>query len=396
MLGCWVGGDRDGNPNVTPAVTREVLELYTDRALRIHESLLEQLLSELSISTRVVGVSEELRASLAHDRRLLPEVYAQRNRLNAHEPYRLKLSYIQARLANTRTRIAAGAAAPARRTTTSARTATSTTSPSWTAPCAATSATASPTARSPAPCARPARSGLHLAELDIREHAGKHHAALAAVYDALGELDKPYAELTRAERTELLARELAGGRPLIRRHYGLPEGARDVLAVFDLLHDVQHEFGREVAQTYIVSMCQGVDDLLAVAVLAREAFMVELQPRPARRRSTWCRCSRPSRSWRRPGRCSTSCCRCPRTGSRCATAATCRRSCSATPTPTRAPGSRRRSGRSTGPSGSCATSAPSTACGCGCSTAAAARSGAAAGPRRRRCCRRRSAPSTRR
>ena len=47
-----------------------------------------------------------------------------------------------------------------------------------------------------------------------------------------------------------------------------------------MLHDVQHEFGREVAQTYIVSMCQGVDDLLAVAVLAREAFMVELSSDP--------------------------------------------------------------------------------------------------------------------
>jgi phosphoenolpyruvate carboxylase len=43
--------------------------------------------------------------------------------------------------------------------------------------------------------------GLHLAELDIREHSGKHHAALGAIYDALGELDKPYAELTRPERT---------------------------------------------------------------------------------------------------------------------------------------------------------------------------------------------------
>jgi phosphoenolpyruvate carboxylase len=56
----WAAGwaaTATGNPNVTPAVTREVLELYTDRALRIHESLLEQLLSELSISTRVVGVS---------------------------------------------------------------------------------------------------------------------------------------------------------------------------------------------------------------------------------------------------------------------------------------------------------------------------------------------------
>jgi phosphoenolpyruvate carboxylase len=272
VLGCWVGGDRDGNPNVTPAVTREVLELYTDRALRIHESLLEQLLSELSISTRVVGVSEELRASLAHDRRLLPDVYAKRNRLNAHEPYRLKLSFIQARLANTRTRIASGSRhrpgvdylGPhgyvddlvvmdrSLRGHLGGRIADG----------------------ALARALRTARAlGLHLAELDIREHAGKHHAALAAVYEALG---VPYSEMTRAQRTELLAAELENGRPLIRRHYGLPEGARDVLGVFDLLHDVQHEFGREVAQTYIVSMCQGVDDLLAVAVLAREAFMVEL------------------------------------------------------------------------------------------------------------------------
>ena len=272
VLGCWVGGDRDGNPNVTPAVTREVLELYTDRALRIHESLLEQLLSELSISTRVVGVSEELRASLAHDRRLLPDVYAKRNRLNAHEPYRLKLSFIQARLANTRTRIATGARHRP--------------GVDYLGPHGYVDdlAVMDRSLRGHlggriadgalARALRTARAlGLHLAELDIREHAGKHHAALAAVYEALG---VPYSEMTRAQRTELLAAELENGRPLIRRHYGLPEGARDVLGVFDLLHDVQHEFGREVAQTYIVSMCQGVDDLLAVAVLAREAFMVEL------------------------------------------------------------------------------------------------------------------------
>ncbi len=272
VLGCWVGGDRDGNPNVTPAVTREVLELYTDRALRIHESLLEQLLSELSISTRVVGVSEELRSSLAHDRRLLPDVYAKRNRLNAHEPYRLKLSFVQARLANTRARIATGGRhVPG---------------VDYLGPHGyiADLAVMDRSLRGHlggriadgalARALRTARAlGLHLAELDIREHAGKHHAALAAVYEALG---VPYSEMTRAQRTELLAAELENGRPLIRRHYGLPEGARDVLGVFDLLHDVQHEFGREVAQTYIVSMCQGVDDLLAVAVLAREAFMVEL------------------------------------------------------------------------------------------------------------------------
>jgi phosphoenolpyruvate carboxylase len=278
-LGCWVGGDRDGNPNVTPAVTREVLELYSDRAVRIHEGLVEELVSELCISTRVIGVSEELRGSLARDRRALPAVHDRFIRLNAHEPYRLKLSYVQARLANTRARIKHGGEhqpgrdylGPSGYTEDLAVLDRSLRGHLGARIADGTLARALRTARA---------LGLHLAELDIREHSARHHDALGAVYDALGELDRPYAELTRAERTELLSRELESGRPLMRRHYGLPEDAVDVLATFDLLHDVQHEMGPQVAQTYIVSMCQGVDDMLAVAVLAREAFMVELQHDP--------------------------------------------------------------------------------------------------------------------
>lgn len=268
VLGCWVGGDRDGNPNVTPEVTREVLELYSDRALRIHEGLVEELVQELSISTRVVGVSEELRGSLARDRRALPAVHDRFIRLNATEPYRLKLSYVQARLANTRTRTGAHYRGPAEYVADLEVVDRSLRAHLGGRIADGTLARALRTARA---------LGLHLAELDVREHSARHHAALGAVYEALGQ---PYTSLTRAERTELLARELDGGRPLIRRHYGLPEGAADVLAVFDLLHDVQHRYGPEVARTYIVSMCQGVDDLLAVAVLAREAFMVELKQDP--------------------------------------------------------------------------------------------------------------------
>jgi phosphoenolpyruvate carboxylase len=279
VLGCWVGGDRDGNPNVTPAVTREVLELYSDRAIRIHEGLVEELLSELPISTRVIGVSEELRTSLANERRALPEIHERFIRLNAHEPYRLKLSYIQAKLANTRARIRSRAAH---------RPDTDYLGPhTFVADLAVLDRSlrghlgARIADGTLARALRTARAlGLHLAELDIREHSQRHHDALGAVYDALGELPYPYASLTREERTALLAKELDGGRPLVRRHYGLPAGAREVLETFDLLHEVQHQFGREVAQTYIVSMCQGVDDLLAVAVLAREAFMVELKHDP--------------------------------------------------------------------------------------------------------------------
>ncbi|MGH3567991.1 MAG: phosphoenolpyruvate carboxylase [Pseudonocardia sp.] len=289
VLGCWVGGDRDGNPSVTPAVTREVLGIYADRALRIHGRLVEQLVGELSISTNVVGVSEELRGSLARDRRALPGVHDRFIRLNAHEPYRLKLAYVAARLDNTRTRIVDGSPhVPGRdylgphvpgcdylgphgyvedlcvldrslRGHRGARIADGTL----------------------ARALRAARAlGLHLAELDVREHSGRHHVALGAIYDALGELDRPYVELSRDERRALLSRELTSARPLVRRHYGVPAEAAEVLATFDMLHAVQHDFGPEVASTYIVSMCQGVDDLLAVAVLAREAYMVELKTDP--------------------------------------------------------------------------------------------------------------------
>ena len=159
VLGCWVGGDRDGNPNVTPAVTREVLELYTDRALRDPREPGGAAASELSISTRVVGVSEELRASLAARPAAAARGLRPRNRLNAHEPYRLKLSYVQARLADTRTRIATGARAPARPRLPRPAGLRRRTCGHRPLPARATSAAASPTARSPARCARPRRSG---------------------------------------------------------------------------------------------------------------------------------------------------------------------------------------------------------------------------------------------
>jgi phosphoenolpyruvate carboxylase len=279
VLGSWVGGDRDGNPFVTPDVTREVVALNADRAMRIHLQLVEQLVGELSISTRVVGVSEDLRGSLARDRRALPEVYDRYVRLNANEPYRLKLSYVRAKLENTRARVSDGTPhVPGRDYLGAAE---------YVADLAVMDRSLRGHLGDRIADGTLARTllaatafGLHLAELDIREHSAKHHAALGAIYDALDELDKPYAELARAERTELLARELDQGRPLVRRHYGLPDDASDVIATFDMLHEVQHQYGQEVCSTYIVSMCQGVDDLLAVTVLAREAYMVELRQNP--------------------------------------------------------------------------------------------------------------------
>jgi phosphoenolpyruvate carboxylase len=277
VLGCWVGGDRDGNPNVSPQVTLDVLRLYADRALNIHLALIEQLVQELSVSTRVVGVSEALRCSLAYDRRSLPEVYDRYHQRNADEPYRLKCSFIHARLTRTQQRISDGAAHHKGRDYLGAQ--------SYIADLEVmdTSLREHLGERiAEGTLARTLRSaralGLHLAALDVREHAERHHAALAALYDPLDELAAPYAELDRGQRAALLSRELAGRRPLTARATELPPQAADVLAVFDAIRSAQQTFGEAAASTYIISMASGVDDLLAAAVLAREAGLVSLAP----------------------------------------------------------------------------------------------------------------------
>ena len=210
---------------------------------------------------------------------MLPEVYDRYIRLNSNEPYRLKLSYVRARLEGTRARIRDRAAHVPGRDYLGAE--------QYIADLQVLDRSLRSHLGDRIADGRLARTlraakafGLHLAELDIREHSGKHHAALGAIYDALGELDKPYAELDRAERTALLDRELEQGRPLLRRPHQVPDDAADVVAIFDVLHEVQHQYGNEVCSTYIVSMCQGVDDLLAVTVLAREANLVELKQNP--------------------------------------------------------------------------------------------------------------------
>ena len=280
-LGCWVGGDRDGNPNVTPQVTMEVLRSFAERALGIHHGLLEELGTELSVSTRVVGVSEELRSSLARDRRFLPEVYDRFVRLNAEEPYRLKCSYILARLEGTRQRLRDGTGNQPGGAHREGR------DYLGAGEYLADLGVIDRSLRAHlgeriaegrlARTLRTARAlGLHLAELDIREHSEVHHGALAALYERLGELERPYSDLDRNGRTALLSRELARGRPLAPRRAQLPAAAAEVVEIFDMLHAAQQTYGEDAVRTYVVSMCQGVDDLLAVAVLAREAGLVDL------------------------------------------------------------------------------------------------------------------------
>ncbi|MFP3914243.1 MAG: phosphoenolpyruvate carboxylase [Actinomycetota bacterium] len=271
-FGTWVGGDRDGNPSVTPGVTLEVLEMQHDRGLRNLTSAVEQLAEELSTSGRIQSISPELRRSLAEDQDLLPGVWERFGRLNAGEPYRLKCAYIHQRLINTRQRILEGTRHQ-------------------------------PGLDYPGPEAlleeldlmrhslmahrgalvadgvlmrlmrNVATFGFHVATMDVREHADAHSDALAQLYRRLG-IDYP--ALTSRERTDLLADELESIRPLSSPTTRLEDRASRTLETFRAIRTAQDRYGPEVIESYVISMTEGPDDLLEAVVLAREAGLVDL------------------------------------------------------------------------------------------------------------------------
>nr|MDA8291385.1 phosphoenolpyruvate carboxylase [Actinomycetota bacterium] len=280
-LGSWVGGDRDGNPFVTPRVTADVLVLQHDLGTRRLVAELDVLTQALSTSTAIVSVSAELVESLERDRVLLPAVYDRYERLDAEEPYRLKCSYVRQRVLNTRARIASG-------------------TPHVEGVDYLGSSELledlrvvhdSLVANNGGLVARGrvrrigrlvATFGLHVMTLDVREHAKKHHAALAQLLDPTGELAAPYAELAADARRSVLSRELSSARALVAPWSELDEEGARTLATFREIASALDRFGEGVVESYVVSMTRGPDDVLAAVVCAREAGLVDVRRRRAR------------------------------------------------------------------------------------------------------------------
>lgn len=109
-FGTWIGGDRDGNPNITADVTRRAITLQIGHFVRAMISVLDELRQVLSVSTRIAGVSQALEQSVTKDLELIPEIEDRFKRLNVEEPYRLKATAIRHRLILTQRRHAEGAA----------------------------------------------------------------------------------------------------------------------------------------------------------------------------------------------------------------------------------------------------------------------------------------------
>ena len=271
-FGSWIGGDRDGNPFVTPEVTRAVIDFQRDHAISDILPIVDRLLEDLSVSERLSGADADLRAAVECDLEHLPEFDRRFLRLNAEEPVRLKLSVIHNRLRLTRERIGSrGPHVPGRDYR-----CTSELLDDLMQVRASLAADGSIAAIGVIDRALRviAAIGLPLATLDLREHSAKYREAIGQLLGRLpGAVD--FVSLDADARRELLSAELLSRRPLAPTPPPLDPSALATYGAFVSAREAIERYGPRTVETCIVSMTKGADDVLAAVVLAREAGLVD-------------------------------------------------------------------------------------------------------------------------
>ncbi|HVU49504.1 MAG TPA: phosphoenolpyruvate carboxylase [Polyangia bacterium] len=265
----WMGGDRDGNPHVTHAVTGRALELQAQVAFDHYLREIHALGSELSLAAKYSADSEELDALGARS----PDRAASRR----DEPFRRALTGIYARVAATAKRLAPEVLVPH-------------TAVGPAAPYAAPEELGADldiihNALVGAGCGRLAAGrlrllrravevfGFHLASLDIRQHSEVHARVVHELTRRATGVDV-YEGLDEGERQKLLLRELVPARPLVSPHveYG-PETAES-LATLRTVASLHGRYGARAVPNYVISMTAGPSDVLEVALLLKEAGLL--------------------------------------------------------------------------------------------------------------------------
>jgi phosphoenolpyruvate carboxylase len=269
-FGSWIGGDRDGNPNVDATVTAEALRFHRERALTRHLISLEELARALSVAGRA---SDELLASIERDAAQLPSFAATLGDRFASEPYRRKLRFTIERVERARDGLPGGYREAAELEADLALVEQS---------LAERGADRVAGGMVRELIVRVRTFGFRIAELELRQHREVHTAAVDALFEAAGRAG--YAGLDDEGRLAWLEEEL--GRPghLLAAQSVPPAAAAEVLATLGTVRAAQAGYGRLASQTYIVSMTRAPADLLEVLVLAREAGLADLagaEPRSA-------------------------------------------------------------------------------------------------------------------
>jgi len=267
-MGQWIGGDRDGNPNVTAQTLEHALTRQSDVALRHYLTEVHFLGSELSLSAMLVPFGPEMQALAAKS----PDT----NEHRQDEPYRRALTGMYARLAATLKKLTGGDAA---------RHAVAPQNPY----ASAEAFLADLRVIEASLCSHHAQAlaaqrlhpliravevfGFHLATVDLRQSSDKHEDVVAELLTA-ARVEKNYSQLDEHAKQALLLGLLNDTRPL--RVPGADYSAHAVseLAIFEMARRMLASFGPQAIRHYIISHTETVSDLLEVLLLQKETGLM--------------------------------------------------------------------------------------------------------------------------
>ncbi|KQQ89072.1 phosphoenolpyruvate carboxylase [Massilia sp. Leaf139] len=268
QMGSWIGGDRDGNPNVNAATMRHATMRHATTILDFYLDEVHALGAELSTSTLMVDVTPAMQA--------LADRSTDQSDHRADEPYRRALIGMYARLASTARELGAtnilrkevGHAEPY-------------------ADAAEFAADLNILAESlklnhGAMLVVPRLAGLmraahifgfHLASLDMRQTSDVHERVLAELFEK-AQVEADYAALSEDEKVRLLLGEIAQPRLLYSPFESYTDETQSELAIVRAAREIRQRYGARAIRNYIISHTEAVSDLLEVLLLLKEAGLV--------------------------------------------------------------------------------------------------------------------------
>ncbi|WP_105439225.1 phosphoenolpyruvate carboxylase [Neorhizobium sp. T25_13] len=263
-MGSWIGGDRDGNPNVNGETLREALRLQSERVFSFYLGELHRLGADLSLDDRYVEVSQELRR--------LATASPDRSEQRRHEPYRLAISGMYARLATTARKF--GSTDLVREPVAAA--------PAYLGPAEFAKDLATISKSLAANGAEKIANGklrslqraidifgFHLVSLDLRQNSEVHQRVVHELFENV----RPgtgYESKEESDKIILLTEELRSSQMLTTPFKAYSPETISELSVLREAAEAYKRYGRASIPNYIISKAASPSDLLEVMVLFRE------------------------------------------------------------------------------------------------------------------------------
>jgi phosphoenolpyruvate carboxylase len=267
-MGQWIGGDRDGNPNVSAKTLEYAVSRQAEMVLRHYLTEVHHLGRELSVSALLLKFPKKMQELAAAS----PDI----NEHRQDEPYRRALTGMYSRLAAT-LKVLTG--------TDAARHAVAPQNPyanaqeflsdlkTIEASLVSQGAKALSDRRLRGLIRTVEVFGFHLATVDLRQSSDMHEAVLAELLQ-VSSVEKDYSSLSEVQKRELLLSLLKDPRPLRVLGHGYSDFTVSEIAIFEMAKKMRQLFGAETIRHYIISHTETVSDLLEVLLLQKEVGLM--------------------------------------------------------------------------------------------------------------------------